>query len=255
MQPPLESALLECKLQEMFVLGNSTRASAASPSIWRRVVAHHRRPWERHAPLRQDQHAHARCVKARLPVLVVLGRKPRDGRAALPCGPFTTKCTYGAFEDLRTLSARWRTVCGVGSDGVDSSQTYIFPTPSPLDVASTLSCWGPGPLPNRGPFFACKPHGAVAPMRIARKSRNLALFSSITRTQVHTSATLRMLAMAASRVAPCSGKDRVRPMSIVLEVLGAYAALVTIVEFLVSEARRYKAKADKQREKEGASGN
>ena len=62
-----------------------------------------------------------------------------------------------------------------------------------------------------------------------------------------------MLAMAATRVAPCSGKDRVRPMSIVLEVLGAYAALVTIVEFLVSEARRYKAKADKQREKEGAS--
>ena len=42
-------------------------------------------------------------------------------------------------------------------------------------------------------------------------------------------------------------------MSIVLEVLGAYAALVTIVEFLIDEVRRYKAKASKQREKEGAS--
>ena len=181
-------------------------------------------------------------------------KNPGTGAHAIAMWAFTTKCTYGAFEDLRTLSASWRTVCGVGSDGVDSSQTYIFPTPSPLDVASTLSCQGPGPLPNRGPFFACRP-GAVAPMRIARESRILALFSSITRTQVRTSATLHMLAMAATRVAPCSGKDRVRPMSIVLEVLGAYAALVTIVEFLVSEARRYKAKADKQREKEGASGN
>ena len=213
------------KLRKLFDMGNSTRASAALSS------------------------SGDACLPCPDGLLL------RTWRAILPRRSFTTKCTYGAFGDLRTLSASWRTVCGVGSDGVDSSQTYIFPTPSPLDVASTLSCWGPGPLPNRGPFFACKPHGAVAPMRIARKSRNLALFSSITRTQVRTSATLRMLAMAATRVAPCSGKDRVRPMSIVLEVLGAYAALVTIVEFLVSEARRYKAKADKQREKEGASGN